>query len=143
MKACIKCLEVQPLTDFYTHPRMADGHLNKCKSCAKADAAKRYADKRADVLSYERERAQRPERRQKRIEYMRKHRRQHPDKARARSAVASAIRDGRMTRKPCSECGTSEGVQAHHHDYATPLDVVWVCFVCHRQVMHGQKVGAA
>lgn len=29
-------------------------------------------------------------------------------------------------------CGTSEKVHAHHHDYAKPLEVRWLCFRCHK-----------
>lgn len=36
-KRCFKCGEVKPLTDFYTHKRVADGHLNKCKTCTIMD----------------------------------------------------------------------------------------------------------
>jgi hypothetical protein len=34
-KRCIRCGNDKELNDFYVHPQMRDGHLNKCKECCK------------------------------------------------------------------------------------------------------------
>lgn len=48
----------------------------------------------------------------------------------ARLCVARAIKSGRLTRQSCSGCGSARA-QAHHDDYSKPLDVLWLCTVCH------------
>jgi hypothetical protein len=40
-KTCFKCGLIKPLTEYYKHKRMGDGHLNKCKDCTKKDVGER------------------------------------------------------------------------------------------------------
>lgn len=54
-KKCFKCGKIKPLTEFYKHNQMADGHLNKCKSCNKADAVNDYNRKKVDKIWKENE----------------------------------------------------------------------------------------
>lgn len=42
MKTCIICKIEKNLEDFYKHSKMADGHLNKCKTCCKCQSDNRY-----------------------------------------------------------------------------------------------------
>jgi hypothetical protein len=46
---------------------------------------------------------------------------------------------GRLVRPECCErCGTDEAkLQGHHEDYAAPLDVQWLCHLCHSAVHKG------
>jgi hypothetical protein len=139
IKLCFKCGgDPKPLSDFYAHPMMADGRLNKCKECTKKDVKQRYYLVHEERCAYERERWDRPSRRAQALSAQRRRRKRNPEKQAARNAVAHAIRDGRMSRRPCQSCGTTKKVQAHHNDYSKPLDVEWLCFRCHREVAHGQ-----
>ena len=53
-------------------------------------------------------------------------RKRNPAKYKAHNSVNNAIRDGKLSKKPCAVCG-EEKVHAHHEDYSKPLDVVWLC----------------
>jgi hypothetical protein len=132
MKACFKCGEEKPLADYYRHPETADGHLNKCKACTKADAKAHRQDPRyrAKVLAYDRARGSRQS-----LEYQREWRRKNPEKYRAHRLVATNLKNPGV----CSECDSTYHIEAHHDDYSRPLDVRWLCAACHKQ--HHAKAG--
>lgn len=147
MKACIKCKEVKPISEFYKHKQMPDGHLNKCKECAKADVR---ANRLANIdyyKEYDKKRANRPDRVFARKAYQRTDRgrmasnmakrrfiENNPLVRSAHIAVGNAIRAGKLL-KPgcCSVCKSENLVQAHHDDYTKPLDVRWLCDSCHKE----------
>ena len=57
MKKCFKCGRLRSLSDFYKHSGMADGHLNKCKDCAKKDVKKQYRINIQNFSWHEKEKA--------------------------------------------------------------------------------------
>ena len=136
-KTCFKCGAEKPLDNFYPHPQMADGRLNKCKECAKSDVRLNNRKTRRKRSKYEHERFKEPARKRMVSEYQRHRRRVHPEKTRAYSFVWRAIKSGKITREPCEVCGTEVRVQAHHDDYSRELNIRWLCFVHHRE-LHGQ-----
>ena len=95
-KRCFKCNAVKPLSDFYKHPRMADGHLNKCKECAKRDVHQNRDEKRDYYILYDRMRNDDPERTAARLEGV--ERRKHALETRIikeRRADETAVLDAR------------------------------------------------
>lgn len=131
-KICFKCHQKKELNEFYKHPGMKDGHLNKCKECNKKDVSKNYADNVDYYKEYDAMRNDSKKRKEKALEYQTNRRKREPIKYKARTAVSNAIRDKRLFKQPCQECGSTNS-QAHHEDYSKPLNVVWLCFTCHRK----------
>ena len=60
----------------------------------------------------------------------------HPEKNRAHNTVYRALKSGIIQREDCAVCGDPE-TEAHHEDYSKPLDVIWLCSSCHKQVHSG------
>ena len=78
------------------------------------------------------------ENRQERTEKERVRRRTRPDVFYARNVVANAVRYGRLVPPDaCSGCGEDKKLQAHHADYAEPMEVSWLCSSCHAAVHCG------
>jgi len=126
-KACFKCGQVKPLTAFYKHKKMADGHLNKCIECARVDAINHRNLNIERIRQYDRDRGNRQD-----TEYLRKYRNENPKKYKAHCAVNNAIRSGALKQQACEICDAEKSV-AHHDDYDFPLIVRWLCQAHHKQ----------
>ena len=153
MKMCFKCGAEKPLSEFYKHNKMADGHLNKCKECTKIDVQENREDKKDYYMEYDRNRLNQEERNLKNIERVKEKYHsnleykekilqtkqawinRNQDKRKAQYAVSNAKRDGKLFAPDyCEHCGTSEKkIQAHHWSYLPEhwLDVIWLCTSCH------------
>ncbi len=131
-KSCFKCGADKPLSEFYKHAGMADGHLNKCKACTKTDAGKHRRENLERIRAYDRERGKNHERLRNAAEMTRIWRAADRRRAAAHSAVCRAIRSGDLVRQPCERCGEPKSL-AHHEDYDKQLDVVWLCQPCHKE----------
>lgn len=143
LKQCFKCGAEKPRLEFYAHPMMADGLLGKCKECAKADVSANRKQRQDQYSAYEKRRMRLPHRKQQGKAYSQSREAQqkkayviaryyasNPEKRAAHIVVGNAVRDGKLSKKPCQACG-AEKVVAHHEDYSRPLDVIWLCSQCH------------
>ena len=131
-KECFKCKTIMPLSEFYKHSAMGDGHLNKCKRCTKNDATTHRNKNLEKIRAYDLERAKEPQRAKLATEVTRAWRAEDNRRSKAHIAVAKAIRNGILVRSPCVRCGEQKSL-AHHEDYDKPLDVMWLCQPCHKQ----------
>lgn len=125
MKQCFKCGERKPLNAFYKHPKMKDGRVNKCKECNKRDVCENRKKNVEYYRAYDRGRGSRP------VD-SKKYRANNPIKYGATMMVNNAVRDGRLIKaSSCEECGDDCRLHGHHDDYSRPLEVRWLCPVCH------------
>lgn len=147
MKECRECHQVKNIGEFYTHPRMSDGHLNKCKDCVKNRVSK-HRDLNIDrIREYDKERSSLPHRLKARSDYQKteegktakkkaqeKYDKTYPLRYAARFIVRKGLRNGTISRPAtCSECGSDQKIEGHHDDYTKPLDIRWLCEKCHKK----------
>jgi hypothetical protein len=130
MKKCFKCNNEKPLSEFYKHRAMDDGHLNKCKDCTKQDVRRNRGKNITYYRAYDVHRAKTISRRLAKLAYQKTYRAQQKEKYVARTAIGNAIRDKKILRQPCEVCGEKK-THAHHHDYSQPLTVRWLCVEHH------------
>lgn len=144
-KSCKKCGVIWPLSEFYKHKRMADGHLNFCKRCVRIRVGAHRERNLDRVRAYDRHRGLDPRRKAEAKRYQEENRERvlgykrswierNSEKRTAHKTLYKAVRRGDVTRLPCQICGSSEVVHAHHDDYSKPLEVTWLCPKHHGEV---------
>lgn len=133
VKTCFKCGRELPLDEFYAHPQMTDGHLNKCKMCARKDVRDNRRKKIDYYRDYDKKRFHTAKRMAQAAQYDKNYRSKYPEKRNAHRLLAYAIKCGRVEKCPCEICGDTN-VHAHHEDYSKPLDVIWLCPKHHKWI---------
>ncbi len=129
-KLCKDCGESKPLSEYYKHLRMADGHLNSCKDCRKGYQRSRPYDK-----EYERRRNQTEKRKDFPSANLKRWRRENPQEmavqlARRRARKLDA--EGDLTVEEfealcekygdvCLRCGARDSLLAP--DHVVPLSL--------------------
>lgn len=135
-KTCKDCLKELPRSEFY-------GVQGECKTCTKKRVnARRLLLEKTNPEWVEKELARHREKSRKarsdgkaspiKPETRAKYNATHQNQRAARTITGNAIRDGRLIKQPCCVCGSDES-EAHHEDYAKPLEVIWYCTKHHAE----------
>lgn len=144
-KQCKACNQYLPLTEYY----LSKGKpVARCKQCqVKYVMSNRDPEKyrQQQIRQYDLNKSQRQEYARQWRKDNKEHFRsiieqwqqENPEKIAAYQAVSRAVKNGTL-KKPsyCSYCGTfyeAKDIHGHHFDHSKPLEVVWLCYKCHRE----------
>lgn len=117
-KRCCMCKRNLPVKEFNYSRSSNDGLSSHCRECGKKYKKQHYEQHFGEFYN-------------RQVGY----RHIHPERRKAFYAVHEATYKGKLIRpETCSKCGERGYIVAHHNDYDKPLDVVWLCLRCDRQL---------
>lgn len=131
---CPKCGSYLPESEFTKTASRWNGICGYCKKChrMRVHAWKDANRERIRLRSRIRSKAIYEANPKRFCDRRRVYAEKYPHKEKARHAVSDALRAGKISRPgECSNCGKACKPQGHHPDYSKPLDVIWLCSVCH------------
>jgi hypothetical protein len=143
---CPRCERWLPRGAYSTEPRRPNGLDGRCKECRRTLRKKRRDETRDHVREqgrrYYREKGGKEKARvayrkdpRRYITIVRASEARYPEKRKARTAAYHARQAGVLdVPAKCSRCGRADlQIEGHHPNYSRPLDVEWLCTVCHGQ----------
>lgn len=130
-----------------------DSCKSKCKDCIKKTVNRRRKENIEKIKEYDRNRPNREERKLINKERVERYKTENPEKYKkiqdqklewakknrlkrnAHTKIQRALLKGTVKRLYyCEHCKIENVlIQAHHHDYNKPLDVIWLCVPCHNE----------
>lgn len=153
MKMCRGCHVSKPAADFHASRGESSGLQSRCKECTRAwrrTKEEKLCDKRYAAKPHAKSAIASRQRKYNKSEAgkqsKKRHAEKHPDRVFARKVLQLALRMGQLARpEKCECCGQipppmhdgRTGIQGHHPDYSKPLDVEWLCCICHQKAGKG------
>ncbi len=136
IRRCCTCGVTKPLQDFSKNRTKSLGYDYRCKSCHSLNEQKRRLDNPEKTREVNRRSHRNNSHRWGEMwaNYQRKYCLQYPERHRANALLNYYVGTGKI--KPpsiCSRCGAEDSLDAHHPDYGKPLEVTWLCRVCHKK----------
>jgi len=122
-KVCSKCKERLKLELFNKRSTTKDGRQAQCRACSNQSRIDWHRRDPEKARAYDRAR-------------------QNTVEVKARAAVSTAVKSGRMVKPDvCTVdgCEETQDIAGHHPDYSRPLYVIWLCRQCHEDAHTAER----